>query len=93
MKNTTTVCVKKKVKEEAQQVLSQQGISLAFAIDFVLRGIARGALEFTPVSFGEDGEAKSYELFNYNQQAMMDSDLIEGFYNMIMDTEPSEFLS
>ena len=91
MKNTTTVCVKKKVKEEAQQVLSQQGISLAFAIDFVLRGIARGALEFTPVSFGEDGEAKSYELFNYNQQAMMDSDLIEGFYNMV--TEPSEFLS
>ena len=45
------------------------------------------------ISFGEDGEAKSYELFNYNQQAMMDSDLIEGFYNMVMDTEPSEFLS
>ena len=93
MKNTTTVCVKKKVKEEAQQILSQQGISLSFAIDSVLRGIARGTLEFMPVSFGEDGEAKSYELFNYNQQAMMDSDLIEGFYNMVMDAEPSGFLS
>lgn len=93
MKNTTTICVKKHAKEEAQQVLAKQGISLSFAIDYILRGIARGTLEFIPVAFDENGETKSYELFNYNQQAMMDSDLIEGFYNMVMDTEPSEFLS
>lgn len=85
MNTNAVIYVDSNAKDAAELALAEQGMSLTTAVNYVLRGLANGTLEFHQIGDVDEEGLDAFKLFNYDQQALMDADLINSFYNMVID--------
>lgn len=92
MNTNAVIYVDKEARDAAEFVLAERGMSLATAINYVLRGFANGTLEFHEIGDAEEEGMNAFELFNLRQQALMDAELVGNFMDMVLDEQTPDIL-
>ena len=93
MNTNAVIYVDKETKDAAEFVLAERGMSLATAINYVLRGFANGTLEFHEMGDVASEGMDAFELYNINQQAMLDAELVGNFLDMALDEETPDIFN
>lgn len=92
MNTNAVIYVDKEARDAAEFVLAERGMSLATAINYVLRGFANGTLEFHQMGDVASEGMDAFELYNINQQAMLDAELVGNFMDMVLDEQTPDIL-